>query len=79
MKTEQLFELTTSDLDQVTGGMKWDRGYVNPDVIDARGGQFNFLGLTFTLDLSGHVSSITPTPSPSRSMHGQAFQPTPAK
>ncbi len=52
--------LQLTDLDQVIGGMKWDRGHVSPNVIDARGGQFNFLGLTFTLDVSGHISSVTP-------------------
>ncbi|MGH6712500.1 MAG: hypothetical protein ACREEK_26500 [Bradyrhizobium sp.] len=57
MKTDNR-ELKTSELDAVNGGMKWTRGTANADVIDARGGQFNFLGLHMTFDVKGNVSSI---------------------
>ena len=55
-------ELNASELDAVSGGMKWTPGTKNPDVIDARGGQFSFLGLTFTLDIKGNISSVGPRP-----------------
>ena len=55
-------ELNAIELDAVNGGMKWTPGTKNPDVIDARGGQFSFLGLTFTLDIKGNVSSVGTTP-----------------
>lgn len=51
-------ELDTTALDAVSGGMKWTP-VKNPDVIDARGGQFSILGWTFTLDVGGHISSVT--------------------
>jgi len=54
MQTKQL-EL--ADLDQVNGGMKWTPTK-NDDVVDARGGSFNFFGLIFTLDRGGGLSSI---------------------
>lgn len=44
----------------VGGGMKWTRGTKNPDVIDARGGSFTSLGITFTKDINGNISSWTP-------------------
>jgi hypothetical protein len=37
--------------------MKWERGHRSPHVIDARGGQFDFFGWRFTLDINGKVSS----------------------
>ena len=52
-------ELTLDELDQVSAGMKYERGTQNPDVIDARGGVIKVLGLTFTLDVNGKISSIT--------------------
>lgn len=55
-------ELNTSELDAVNGGMKWTPGTRNPDVIDARGGQFSFLGLTFTFDIKGNLSSVGTKP-----------------
>jgi len=55
-------ELDARELDAANGGMKWTPGTKNPDVIDARGGQFSSLGLTFTLDIKGNVSSIGTTP-----------------
>ena len=48
--------LTEEQLAHVSGGMKW-QPVANPDVIDARGGQFTLLWWTFTLDVSGHISS----------------------
>ena len=61
MQTETR-ELNAIELDAVNGGMKWTPGTKNPDVIDARGGQFSFLGFTFTLDIRGNISSGGPTP-----------------
>jgi hypothetical protein len=55
-------ELNAIELDAVNGGMKWTPGTKNPDVIDARGGQFSFFGITITLDVKGKLSSIGPTP-----------------
>ena len=57
MQTETR-ELNISELDAVNGGMKWTPGTKNPDVIDARGGQFSFLGLSMTFDVKGNLSSI---------------------
>lgn len=51
--------LNTTDLDAVSGGMKWTPGTKNDDVIDARGGQFKIMGWTVTLDGDGHISSVT--------------------
>ena len=51
-------ERNTRELDAVNGGMKWTPGTKNPDVIDARGGQFSFLGLSMTFDVKGNLSSI---------------------
>jgi hypothetical protein len=51
--------LSEEELDHVSGGMKWDHNYVSKNVIDARGGTFN-IGWTFTVDVNGHVSSVTP-------------------
>ena len=53
-------ELNTTDLDAVSGGMKWNRNTENPDVIDARGGQISIFGYSVTFDYSGKVSSVTP-------------------
>ena len=55
-------ELKAGELDAASGGMKWTPGHKSAYVIDARGGQFSFLGLTFTLDIKGHISSYGPTP-----------------
>lgn len=55
----KIMELSFDELDAVNGGMKWEPGTKNNDVIDARGGQFNFLGFTITLDIKGNPSSIT--------------------
>ncbi len=52
--------LSDSDIDQVSGGMKWDRNHKSPNVIDARGGQIETPIGTFTLDVKGCISSFTP-------------------
>ena len=49
--------LSRHEIDAVSGGMKWERGHRSPHVIDARGGQFDFFGWRFTLDINGKVSS----------------------
>ena len=51
-------ELSTSELDLANGGMKWNRNTVNPDVIDARGGQISLFGYSVTFDINGHISSF---------------------
>lgn len=56
MHTE-ICELDISELNAVTGGMKWTP-VENKDVIDARGGQIDILGIKITLDVKGNVSSI---------------------
>jgi hypothetical protein len=61
-KSTEQHELTLDELDQVSGGMKWDRDYKSPNVIDARGGQLTFLGWQVTLDVNGKVSSVGPAP-----------------
>ena len=53
--------LTDAELYQVSGGMKWERNTKNADVIDARGGQFEFCGLVMTLDINGNPSSVHPS------------------
>lgn len=52
-------QLSDEELDHVSGGFKWDRNHVSSDVIDARGGQFQLLWWTFTLDVNGKISSIS--------------------
>ncbi|MFZ0791099.1 MAG: hypothetical protein WAM94_15915 [Chromatiaceae bacterium] len=52
-------ELSRDELRRVNGGMKWERGTPNADVIDARGGQTVILGLTLTFDINGNVSSVS--------------------
>jgi hypothetical protein len=51
-------ELKSGEIEMVSGGMKWTP-VDNPDVIDARGGQFKVFGFTVTLDVHGDVSSIS--------------------
>lgn len=51
--------VSDEDLGRVAGGMKWVSGVKNSDVIDARGGKFDFGPITVTLDKSGKVSSVT--------------------
>ena len=52
-------KLSDAELDVVSGGMKWQRGTVNPDVVDARGGQIETPIGTFTLDVRGVISGFT--------------------
>ncbi len=54
-------ELAPEQLDHVTGGMKTDPNFNNPEVIDARGGYFTILGETITYDLNGKVTSVSRT------------------
>jgi hypothetical protein len=56
MHTE-IRELDTTELDAVSGGMKWTP-VKNDDVIDARGGQITFWGFSVTFDVGGHISSF---------------------
>ena len=55
-------EFDIAELEAVAGGMKVTPGYRSDDVIDARGGQFSFLGITFTRDIRGNLSGYGPTP-----------------
>ena len=50
--------LSAEEMDQVGGGMKWERGTSNPDVIDARGGQIDCGLFTLTLDINGRISGV---------------------
>jgi hypothetical protein len=52
-------ELNTDELDAASGGLKWDHDSVSKDVIDARGGSVTFMGLTFTMNANGKLSSIS--------------------
>ena len=56
MKTNS-YELNTAELNAVSGGLKWSPTS-NPDVIDARGGQINFLWWRFSFDIRGNLSNI---------------------
>ncbi len=60
MSAAEARPLTADETAAVAGGMKWTRGTTNPDVIDARGGSFTFLGFSITLDIHGNISSVTP-------------------
>ncbi len=51
--------LSEEELDSVSGAMKWDHNYVSKNVIDARGGQAEFMGWTFTFDINGNISSAS--------------------
>lgn len=52
-------ELSDAELDIVSGGLKWQRGTVNPDVIDARGELVTVIG-TFTVDARGMINGFIP-------------------
>jgi hypothetical protein len=54
-------QLSDSDLDQVFGGMKYDKNYVSKNVIDARGGSLTVMGYTATYDLNGKMTSFSHT------------------
>jgi hypothetical protein len=58
MKTETR-ELDVTELNAVSGGMKWTPGTKNDDVIDARGGQIQILGFNITFDVKGNISSVS--------------------
>jgi hypothetical protein len=55
----QASELTHAERSRVSGGFKSDPNYVSADVIDARGGQFQFLGHTISFDVNGKVTSVS--------------------
>jgi hypothetical protein len=55
-------ELDFEEISAVSGGMKWDHNYVSKNVIDARGGQMEAFGYSFTFDVNGKISSVTPIP-----------------
>ena len=46
--------------------MKWGKGYRSKDVIDARGGQMQLMGVEFTFNVEGTISSINGSRQPSR-------------
>jgi hypothetical protein len=50
--------LSSQEINHVSGGMKWERGHVSPNVIDARGGQFTVFGWRISLDIKGKVSNV---------------------
>jgi hypothetical protein len=52
--------LSEEELDHVSGGFKTDPNHVSKDVIDARGGQAQFLWWNLTFDVNGNLSSISP-------------------
>jgi hypothetical protein len=52
-------ELSTDQLESVSAGMKWTPGHKSAYVVDARGGMVTFLGITVTVDIKGHISSVT--------------------
>ena len=55
----QASELTHTERTRVSGGFKSDPNYVSADVIDARGGQFTFLGHIVSFDTNGKVTNIS--------------------
>ncbi len=52
-------DMTSAELSRVSGGMKWVRNTQNDDVIDARGGQIEIMGITFTKDIHGNISGVS--------------------
>jgi hypothetical protein len=54
---DQIRELSRQELSRVSGGMKWQKGTANDDVIDARGGSMQVLGFVVTFDINGNLSS----------------------
>jgi hypothetical protein len=50
--------LTDSELAHIGGGMVWERGTANPDVIDARGGKWTVLGIGWTRGADGKLTSL---------------------
>jgi hypothetical protein len=59
---KDISELDFEEISAVSGGMKWDHNYVSKNVIDARGGQMEAFGYSFTFDVNGKISSVTPIP-----------------
>lgn len=58
-RSSEIRAVSDEELGGVTGGLKWVPGTKNPDVVDARGGKFDFGFITVTLDRSGKVSSVS--------------------
>ena len=52
-------ELTGSELDSVTGGMKLDGGRESTNVVDARGGSSAVGAYIVTYDINGKVSGYS--------------------
>jgi hypothetical protein len=53
MVSNEIRRLAEEELNYVGGGMTWDRGYVSPNVIDARGGTIDLgYGFYLTVDLN---------------------------
>ncbi|ACA15514.1 hypothetical protein M446_0971 [Methylobacterium sp. 4-46] len=46
-------QLSEQELDDVNGGMKWTRGTVNSDVVDARGGSYMIAGVRVNFGADG--------------------------
>jgi len=55
---EMSADLTGTELSQVRGGMKWERGTENEDVIDARGESYPVGAGIITFDANGHFSGV---------------------
>ena len=55
----EIRDLAGMELEQVSGGMKWPRGYKSANVIDARGGSIRIGGIIVTFDIDGEVSSVS--------------------
>ena len=52
-------ELSSTELERVTGGMKMDGARESDNVVDARGGQKTFLFWKISYDSNGHVSDVS--------------------
>jgi hypothetical protein len=55
---EMSANLTSTELSQLRGGMKWERGTENEDVIDARGESYPVGGFIIKFDSTGHFSGV---------------------
>jgi hypothetical protein len=59
---QQSSELTQAERTRLSGGFKSDPNYVSADVIDARGGQFTFLGYIVSFDTNGKITDVSQAP-----------------
>lgn len=55
-QADQIRELSRKELGRLIGGMKWQKGTSNDDVIDARGGSMRVFGFIATFDINGNLS-----------------------